>query len=85
MFSQGRGAGLSPGTSAHNPSASSKPAKETERGKGRREEGEGSVPRQGEPASSVTVVSVIKVMTSKRNGEKQHAEGGSKIYSLYEK
>lgn len=33
MFSQGRGAGLSPGTSAHNPSAFSKPAKETEQGK----------------------------------------------------
>ena len=34
MFSQGRGAGLSPGTSAHNPSDLSKPAKETEQGTG---------------------------------------------------
>lgn len=38
---------------------------------------ESRVPRQGEPASSVTVVSVMKVMTSERNNKKQHAEGGS--------
>lgn len=40
MFSQGRGAGLSPGTSAHNPSAFSEPAKETERGQKEGEESE---------------------------------------------
>lgn len=48
MFSQGRGAGLSPGTSAHNPSAFSKPAKETEWGKGGRE---GRERREGEKSS----------------------------------
>lgn len=36
MFSQGRGAGLFPGTSAHNPTAFSEQAKETERGRGGR-------------------------------------------------
>lgn len=44
MFSQGRRAGLSPGTSAHNPSAFSKSAKETEHSKGGRGRGEGGFP-----------------------------------------
>ncbi len=83
MFSQGRGAGLSPGTSAHNPSAFSEPAKETERGKRRgRRGGEGRVPRLREPASSVTAVSMMKAMTSERNNEKQQAEGGSRGHML---
>lgn len=67
MFSQGRRAGFSPGTSAHNPSALSEWAKETERGKGGKGEGrEKSIPRQGEPICYVksTMVSVMKVMTS---------------------
>ena len=39
--------------------------------------GGGRVPRQREPAFSVTLVSMMKAMTSERNNEKQHAEGGS--------
>lgn len=100
MFSQGRRAGFSPGTSAHNPSALSEWAKETERGKGGKGEGrEKSIPRQGEPICYVksTMVSVMKVMTSdlkKQTKQKRQREREkwwnlkyrqTKIYSVWKR